>query len=134
MCTVLRKAGAWSIKQYLNINGSGVIDWRSCMVKEKCEQNVKIFLFGKHFFKEITVVNKKTVRADSRLILRNYCLRDMFQMELHFLCPGVRVTPGVFLDQGLNQSLLELSGFCQHTEPLAKTAYLIPCTILIRRQ
>lgn len=112
MCTVLRKAGAWSIKQYLNINGSGVIDWRSCMVKEKCEQNVKIFLFGKHFFKEITVVNKKTVRADSRLILRNYCLRDMFQMELHFLCPGVRVTPGVFLDQGLNQSLLELSGFC----------------------
>lgn len=41
---------------------------------------------------------------------------------------------GVFLDQGLNKSLLEFSGFCQHTEPLAKPAYLIPCSILIRRQ
>lgn len=59
------------------------------MVKEKCEENVKIFLFRKHFFNEIAAGNEETVRADSRFILRNYCLREMFQMELCFLWPGV---------------------------------------------
>jgi len=30
------------------------------MVREKCEKNVKIFLFEKHLFNEITTISEKT--------------------------------------------------------------------------
>lgn len=65
------------------------------------------------------------------------CFRGMFHMELYFLWTGLRETlrgGGVFLDWGLNKFLLKLSGFCQHNEPLAKTAHLIPHTVILRRQ
>lgn len=55
-------------------------------------------------------------------------------MELHFLWPGLRDTLGIFLYRGLNKFLLKLSGFCQHRELLAKTAYLIPHSVTVRRQ
>lgn len=55
------------------------------MVREKCEGNVKIFLFRKDFFSKITTIHGNTVVTDPRFILSNYCLKGMFQMEPHFL-------------------------------------------------
>lgn len=40
MCAVLKKAGTRSIKLSLNIPWSWVIDWRSHMIREKCEGNM----------------------------------------------------------------------------------------------
>lgn len=49
------------------------MDSRSRTVKEKYEKDVKIFLFGKHFFSEVPVISEDAVRTGSRFTLGNYC-------------------------------------------------------------
>lgn len=35
------------------------------MIRGKCEENVKVFLFGKHLFDEITTTSEKTERGQT---------------------------------------------------------------------
>lgn len=115
-------------------NCRGAVHGRSRVSGGKCEENVKIFPSGKHVIGENTAGNDRTVRTDSAFTLRGHCLREMFQTEPHFLRPGVMATPSVLLVRGLNQSFLQVLAFWQQSEPSAKTAHLIPCTIRVRRQ
>lgn len=52
-------------KAISHTNWSWAIDWRIHVVREKCEKNVKIFLFGKHLFNEITTISEKTQREQT---------------------------------------------------------------------
>lgn len=74
------------------------------------------------------------MRTDPKFILRNHAYKGC--STWNFVSSGLASGRlwGVLLDWGLNKFLLKLSGFCQHSEPLAKTAHLIPHTVILRRQ